>query len=54
MTETIECVPNFSASDSKAVEITINEITETDSIREDRRVLGVAIQNTIERGGAFE
>jgi hypothetical protein len=36
MTETIDCVPNFGTSDSKAVELTIDEITETDNIVEDR------------------
>jgi hypothetical protein len=53
MTETIEYALDFSTSDSKAVELTIDEITETDNIGEDR-VLEVAIQNTIEGGGVSE
>jgi hypothetical protein len=41
MIKKIECVPDFGTSDSKAVELTINEITEIDNIGEDE-VLQVA------------
>jgi hypothetical protein len=41
MIETIECASDFGTSDSKAVKLTIDEITEIDNIEEDE-VLQVA------------